>query len=346
MSLATAIKLGDPTQLPSRRDEDWRWTDLRGLIRQIPPSAEWAEVGEGGPFAAIEAEEFVVSNGHIEGWNAVVSEGPADIARLRVVATEASSNPATVFVTVRAGTSLLLLETYEALADGALTNVALEVEVQAGGRLERVVLAADGPDSVTVSTAKVALGEGAIFAQTVLTSGARRQRLETQVAHPGAFASVRMDGAYLLADKRHADITTVVTHQGVDGTTEQLVKGVVNDQARGVFQGRIVVAHGADRTDARMGHHALILSDKAEVDAKPELLINADDVACAHGNTVGALDEEAIFYARQRGIPEAEARAMLTLAFVEEVIDRIGHDGAREIARAWAHRQLGASDGL
>lgn len=346
MSLATAIKTGDPTQLPSRRDEDWRWTDLRGLIRQIPPLAEAGDVLAGGPLAAVEAHEYLVSNGHFEGWSAIVAGAPSEVARLRVVATEAASNPSVIGVTVRAGASLLLLETYEALADGALTSVELDIEIEDGGRLERIVLAADGADSVTVSIAEVRLGAGAIFEQTVLSGGARRQRLETRVEHPGQGASVRMDGVYLLADKRHADITTVVTHQGVDGTTAQLVKGVVDDQARGVFQGRIVVAHGADRTDARMGHHALILSDKAEVDAKPELLINADDVACAHGNTVGALDEEAIFYARQRGIPEAEARAMLTLAFVEEVIDRIGHEGAREIARTWAHRQLGAADGL
>jgi Fe-S cluster assembly protein SufD len=126
----------------------------------------------------------------------------------------------------------------------------------------------------------------------------------------------------------------------VDGTTAQLTKGVVRDQARGVFQGRIVVTEGADRTDARMGHHALILSDRAEVDAKPELLIHADDVSCAHGATVGALDEDALFYARQRGIPEAEARALLTEAFIGEVVDRIAHDGARDIVRAWAAERL------
>ena len=116
---------------------------------------------------------------------------------------------------------------------------------------------------------------------------------------------------------------------------------MVTDQARGVFQGRIVVQPGADRTDARMGHHALILSDRAEVDAKPELEIFADDVACAHGNTVGALDEEALFYAEQRGIPEADARAMLTEAFVGEVVDRIAHEGAREVVRAWVANRLG-----
>ena len=111
----------------------------------------------------------------------------------------------------------------------------------------------------------------------------------------------------------------MVTHESVDGATVQLTKGVVRDQARGVFQGKIIVAEGADRTDARMGHHALILSDRAEVDAKPELEIYADDVACAHGNTVGALDEDALFYARQRGMPEADAR---------------------DVVRAWAAERL------
>ena len=101
-----------------------------------------------------------------------------------------------------------------------------------------------------------------------------------------------------------------------------------------------MVAEGADRTDAKMGHHALILSDRAEVDAKPELEIYADDVACAHGNTVGALDEDALFYARQRGMPEAEARALLTEAFIGEVTDRIWFEGARDVVRAWAAERL------
>ena len=144
----------------------------------------------------------------------------------------------------------------------------------------------------------------------------------------------------MLANQRNADLTTVVEHQGVDGATSQLTKGVVRDQSRGVFQGRIVVAEGADRTDARMGHHALILSDKAEVDAKPELLIFADDVQCAHGATVGALDEDALFYAEQRGMPHEVARALLTQAFVGEVVERIEHEETREAAGAWAAARL------
>ena len=115
---------------------------------------------------------------------------------------------------------------------------------------------------------------------------------------------------------------------------------MVRDQGRAVFQGKIVVAHGADGTDARMGHHALILSDRAEVDAKPELLIFADDVQCAHGNSIGALDQDALFYVRQRGLPLDEAKTMLTAAFVAAVVDRIEHEGARAIAAAWTAARL------
>jgi Fe-S cluster assembly protein SufD len=345
MSLATAIATGDLTQLPSRRDEDWRWTDLRGLLRGLPPTPDHVDVTTKGPFAGLGGDLFLVPNGFVEGFTHIEgSSGESEVAELRFVAATAGSIATTVLVAVRAGATLTLLESYEGLADGAVSAITLDIEIAEGGRLERIVLAADSAESVTVSTATVRLAPGATFNQTLLTSGARRQRIETQVAHPGQGASVRLDGAYLLADQRHADLTTVVTHGGRDGTTSQLTKGVVRDQARGVFQGRIVVEQGADGTEARMGHHALILSDKAEVDAKPELLIFADDVQCAHGNTIGALDEAAIFYARQRGMPESVARAMLTEAFVGEVVDRIDHEGARDVARAWVSAQLGTAE--
>ena len=118
-----------------------------------------------------------------------------------------------------------------------------------------------------------------------------------------------------------------------------LLDGTVDaDRFRAAW--RQTVERRADGTDARMGHHALILSDRAEVDAKPELEIYADDVSCAHGNTVGALDDEAIFYARQRGMPPEAARALLTTAFVAEAVERIEHEPARDAARAWVERRL------
>ncbi|MDZ4372141.1 MAG: Fe-S cluster assembly protein SufD [Phenylobacterium sp.] len=341
MTVAAAIRDQDAAQLPGKRDEDWRWTDLRGLIRQVPPPSEdiaQASVAAG-PFDGLSEDHVVIVNGrgaaHIG-----VEPGETKVVVLRHVSTGAGSHAARVSVDVEVGGRLILLESYEGDAGGYLGQASLMFSVGKDAALERIILAADGAEGVTVSQAEVDLSPGAAFAQTVVTSGARRQRLETRVVHPGGHAELRLDGIYLLADKRHADLTSVVTHQGFDGVTTQLAKGVVRDQARAVFQGRIVVAEGADRTDARMGHHALILSDRAEVDAKPELEVYADDVSCAHGNTVGALDEDALFYARQRGIPEPEARALLTEAFIGEVVDRIGHEGAREIIRAWAAERL------
>jgi Fe-S cluster assembly protein SufD len=344
MSLARAIETGDVTLLPSRRDEDWRWTDLRGLIR-VAPEASPAFEGDlvPGPFAEVAARDVAIVNGRGPARLTVAAGERHAVALRFVAAPNAGAHVARLEIEVGEGADLTLLESYEGVGADYLADAELTIALAPGARLERIVLAGDTDSGVSVSRADIALAAGSVLAQTVLTDGARRQRLETRVAHPGAGAAVRLDGIYLLGGRRHGDITTIVTHEGVDGVTDQLTKGVVDDQARGVFQGRIVVSQGADRTDARMGHHALILSDRAEVDGKPELEIYADEVACAHGNTVGALDEEALFYVRQRGLPESVARAMLTGAFLGEVVDRIEHDGARDVARAWLAARLEAA---
>jgi Fe-S cluster assembly protein SufD len=311
MSLARAIETGDLAQLPSRRDEDWRWTDLRGLLRGLPARAPEVEAA---PIAVSAGETRVVNLEFVSG-------GGSEVARREI----------------RVAGDLVLIETHRG---AGVSETDFDIVLEPGARLERVVRAEADDDAVQVVIAEVALAEGAKFAQTLVTTGAKRQRLETRVRHAGGGAEARLDGLYLVGGKRHADLTTVVVHEGPDGTTSQLTKGVASDQGRGVFQGRIEVKAGADGTDARMGHHALVLGDRAEVDAKPELEIWADDVACSHGNTVGALDEEALFYARQRGIPEAEARAMLTEAFVGEVIERIEHEEAREAVAAFVRGRL------
>jgi Fe-S cluster assembly protein SufD len=344
MSLARAIETGDLGELPSRRQEDWRWTDLFGLVRVLPPLSPANDASLApGPFSELAASEIAIVNGRGE-TRLAVPAGERRVVALRfVAAADAGAHVARFAVDLGDDAHLVLLESYEGEGDRYLADAGLKITLGRGSSLERIVITRDRGDAISVSEAEVVLGAGARLAQTILAAGAKRQRIETRVSHPGAGAAVRLDGLYLLAGKRHADITTVVTHGGADGATDQLVKGVVRDQARGVFQGRIVVTEGADKTDARMGHHALILSDRAEVDAKPELEIYADDVICAHGNTVGALDEDALFYARQRGIPDAEARSMLTKAFLDEVVDRIGHAGAREAARTWVVEQLEAA---
>jgi Fe-S cluster assembly protein SufD len=339
LSVSTAIRDRNVAELPGKRDEDWRWTDLRGLIRILPaPSQPFEGELGAGPFDELVTRVIAIVNGRGEGVIDVPAGETAWVA-LRIVSRGDGAHSARVTIMLGEGARLQLFETYEG-EGGYLAQTSLSITLAEGASVERIVLASDSPDGVSITQADVSLSPRADFAQMVATTGGRRQRIETQVRHPGGHASLRLDGVYLLAGKAHADLTTVVHHDGVDGLTEQLTKGVVRDQARGVFQGRIVVAEGADRTDAKMGHHALILSDRAEVDAKPELEIYADDVACAHGNTVGALDEDALFYARQRGMPEPEARALLTEAFVGQTIDRIDQAEAREVIRAWAADRL------
>jgi Fe-S cluster assembly protein SufD len=250
LTLSTALKTGDLTALPSRRDEDWRWTDLRGLLRTLPPAAP-AHDGEvpAGPFAGLANAETVFLNGRrITG----VDTASGVMALRFVVLADKTSQAAHHALVVKPGESLVLLESHEGRAAGYVSDVALDIAVGEGASVERIILVEDDAEAINVVTAEVALAPGATYAQTVLTSGARRQRIETRVSHPGAHAQVRLDGVYLLDGQRHADQTTVVTHAGVDGTTSQLTKGMVNDQARGVFQGRIVVAKGADQTDARL----------------------------------------------------------------------------------------------
>lgn len=222
-----------------------------------------------------------------------------------------------------------LIERFE--ADG-LEARAADYVVAPGARLTRIVLQTGS--GAPLSFASVTLGAGASYRQFVLAQGGKLARFETHVTAEGAGAEVALNGLYLAAAGRHADLTSTVTHQSTGGVTRQLVKGVARKGGRGVFQGKIVVERGAQKTDARQHHQALLLEEGAEVFAKPELMIHADDVSCAHGNTVGALDLNALFYMRSRGLPEAEARALLTEAFLAEAIpDWLSEDLASE-ARA------------
>lgn len=332
------IDLRDPSSFPTRRVEAWKYTDVRRYLREAPPPSPEGEVASVGPFAGLAAEETAVVNGR--GADRISVAGEA-LRALRFASTaEGAGYQAEVSVDVAAGASLLLLESHEGRAAGYVSNVRLSLTLGAGATVTRIVLGEDAADALAFVRAEVVLQSGATFNQTTLTTGAKLQRFETHVRHPGEGASVRLDGLYALTGERHADLTSVVTHAGRDGLTSQLTKGSVRDTGRGVFQGKIVVERGADGTDARMGHHALILSERGEVDAKPELIIYADDVQCAHGNTVGALDEQALFYMQQRGMPADEARALLTQAFLIEVVDRIEHEGAREVVRTWLETRL------
>lgn len=345
MSLMQALETRDASLLPGRRDEDWRWSDLKSVVRAVPgPSPAADKPSSPPPLPEIRADsEIVVVNGRAEAMGFHAVAGLPRTLRLRIVSHAVeTAHQGVMTIDIEPEADLTLIETYEGEGSGYLSDFSLAVSVGEGARFERIVVIDEPESAISVSQSQVELQPGARFFQTVLASGAKLQRHETHVRHPGAGAEVRMDGLYLLGGKRHADLTTVVDHGAPDGVTQQLTKGLAKDQSRGVFQGRIVVEEGADRTDARMGHHALLLNDGAEIDAKPELEIYADDVSCAHGNTVGSLDEDALFYMRARGMPEHEARALLMEAFVGEVVDRIEHGAVREAAHVWVSAKLRA----
>ena len=155
-----------------------------------------------------------------------------------------------------------------------------------------------------------------------------RNQLFVRFAGEGTIAGIR--GASLLKGRQHADTTLVADHAVADCTSREVFKTVLDDEGRGVFQGKIIVRPRAQQTDAKMATHALLLSETAEADNKPELEIFADDVQCGHGATSGDLDEDLLFYLKARGIPAKEAEALLIQAFVGEAVEGIEHAGLRD----------------
>ncbi|MCF8879186.1 SufD family Fe-S cluster assembly protein [Hyphobacterium sp. SN044] len=311
--------------LPNKRDEAWKWTDLRRLTGNITEAGTIAITGTREPDAKLPIRHAPTDilprlAGALGGEARIYTLSEGESLSLEVTASVGVGH-AIYVVEVPTGVSAQVRERLS-VADGGFANIAVLYRIGEGASLDRIVSIGDCPGILAVSSG-VDLGEGASLRQTTLTFGGKLVRLETHLAHPGAKAEAVMDAVYLLAPNRHADLTTTATISGPEGNLSQLTKGAVASHGHGVFQGKIHVEREAQRTDARMTHRALMLGDRAEIDAKPELEIYADDVQCAHGNALGAIDETALFYMRQRGLPEAQARAILIRSFLAEPLDRI-----------------------
>ncbi len=234
-------------------------------------------------------------------------------------------------VTVGAGASVTLVESHEGPDGGPYqVNTALEIAAGDGAAVEHIKIIREGDGAQHVGALLAELGARAnLTTLTFTTSGALiRNDLAVRLAGEAAVASIR--GVSLLAGQQHADTTLTVDHAAPGGQSRELFKAVVDDRARSVFQGRITVQQAAQQTDGKMMVRALLLSDDARADHKPELEIFADDVQCGHGATSGPLDEQLKFYLLARGIPEAEAKALLIQAFAAEAVDAVSHDGLRE----------------
>jgi Fe-S cluster assembly protein SufD len=247
-------------------------------------------------------------------------------------------------IIVEKGARVLLLESHEGMTDSAYqVNAALELVIGEDATVDHLKIINEGADALHVTSLMAAIAARAKLSDFTFTIGGSvvRNQLFLRFDGEGTVADIR--GASLLASRQHADTTLVADHVARGCQTRELFKSVLDGEARGVFQGKIIVRPNAQKTDARMMSRALLLSEGAEADNKPELEIYADDVQCGHGATAGTLDDELKFYLMARGIPAKEAEGLLIHAFVGEAIEVIAHEGLKnalaDAASAWLRRR-------
>jgi Fe-S cluster assembly protein SufD len=391
---AVAFDLFAKEGLPHRRVEDWKYTDLRALMREAKPLAsppdaaaiaraknagqtlgdvecrrlvfvDGAFVAELSDTAALEtglsvdslaaaladndaalathlgklapsSDVAVALNTALMGDGAVIRIGAGStIERPLHLIFVASEKPAASFVRslviVENGARVMLIESHEGPpGTDYQVNAALELFVGDEAHVDHVKIVSEGSEALHVSTLAAAIGAKARFNAFTFTTGGAVVRNQIFLKFDGEDTVANIRGATLINGRQHADTTLVANHIARGCQSREVFKSVLDGEAHGVFQGRIIVRPGAQQTDAKMMTRALLLSERAEADNKPELEIFADDVQCGHGATVGALDEELKFYLMARGIPAAEAEALLIQAFLGEAIEGIEHAGLRE----------------
>lgn len=277
-----------------------------------------------------------------------IKPGCAASKPVMVVNVRAGAAPGTTalrnIIAVEAGASLELIEVFVSLPGAApkgLSSTLTDVTVADGGSMTHVKCALDAAAS-HLSSWSVKVGANASYRGFQMTAGPDLARHDIAVKLNGSASKLDLSGAFLGRKTNHVDTTLIVDHKVPGCESRELFKGVLDDRARGVFQGKIIVRPGADKTDGKQMARALLLSEDAEFDSKPELEIYADDVACGHGATAAALDENLLFYCLSRGIPEQEARTLLIEAFIGEATDKIENEPLREalveLARQWLAR--------
>ena len=381
--------------LPHRRVEEWKYTDLRALMRDAKPLAgvpdaaararaerasamldsiearrivfvDGAFVPELSDLARLEAgltvrstaqmlaagdpqllahlgqvvptdDVAVALNTAFMGDGAVihVADGATLARPIHLVFVNAGSAAAAVFVrslvVIGKGARAMLVESHVGQdASEDQVNAVLELKVGDEAHVDHIKITGEGAGALHVSTLMAAIGAHARFNEFLFTTGAEVARNQVFVRFDGEGTIAGIRGATLLKGRQHTDTTLVADHAVAGCTSREVFKSVLDDEGRSVFQGKIIVRPHAQQTDAKMATHALLLSETAEADNKPELEIFADDVQCGHGATSGDLDEDLLFYLRARGIPAKEAEALLIQAFVGEAVEGIEHAGLRD----------------
>lgn len=246
-------------------------------------------------------------------------------------------------VVLEEGAEMTLIERHE--GTGAYwKNTSIEIELAANARLHHYRILEDCADAVTTLGTRIQQKQGSSYNGFYFMQGAKLTRNEIRVTLGGPAAETSFNGIALLKNEQVGDTTILAEHKTQQTASHQFFRTVLDERARGVFQGKVHVHHTAQKTDGYQLSNALLLSDTAEMDTKPELEIYADDVKCSHGATTGQLDSEALFYLRSRGLSEAQARRILIQAFVDEVADKIGDEDICALIKSktenWLKRTL------
>lgn len=235
-----------------------------------------------------------------------------------------------LLVVVEEGAELRLVESHVSEPGAVhLENSVVEVVLERDARLDHVRIVHGKPHAFSVATLAAHQGAGSHYASRVFTLGGALSRLDLAVTLDGQGAEATLDGLYLAGSEEVVDHHTLIRHAAPHGSSREKYKGIVDGNGQAVFDGIIEVARGAQKTSAHQESRSLQLSADAVVHTKPHLEIDADDVQCSHGATVGRLDETALFYLRSRGLDLETARATLTYAFAREMVDRAQTDAVR-----------------
>lgn len=347
--------------LPTRRVEQFHYTDLRNLLKEFPASSNSGEatssnaltVGAnisfannayiGGAFptgvtgAVLAAPTPTPTNVKIDA-NIIGDLNEALVANgivMDVAANTQTETPITLShnlsggssaalryaVSVGAGSSVTIIEHHTSGNAANHQNTVSNLVLAKDAKVTWVIIQEHGANTTRLAQLNVELAENADLTILVLNAGGKLVRQEIHMAVQGEGSNVTMKGVNLVTNDMHIDVTTTLAHNAPNTTANELFRNVVTGNGKGVFQGQIRVAQIAQKTDAKMACNTLLLSDDSDFSAKPELEIFADDVLCAHGATVTDIDENHLFYLQARGIPEKVARGLLVKAFVEEVFE-------------------------
>ena len=303
--------------------------DIRGALKdakyaeilrdQLARSADYSE----NAFTALNTA-FISSGAFLFISKGVSIDAPIHLLFIADVKEKAVASFPRILIVAEKGSSATVIESYASAHEEVyFTNAVVEIRLEDGARLNYYKVQRENSKAFHIATTQAELGRNSSFNSTTVTLGAQLSRHNINVALDNEGAECWVDGLYIVGSGQHADTHSLIDHRKPHCTSHQLYKGILDGKSRAVFNGKVFVHENAQQTDAMQTNKNLLLSNEARVDTKPQLEIFADDVKCAHGATVGQLEEEELFYLSSRGLHPIIARNLLTYGFAEEVIEKI-----------------------